>query len=282
MMVSAENAFSDEEIQSLTEIIYLKYGYDFSDYSKDSFKRRVNNVMIRFAIPDLETLQRKIATSNVFFNSFLEEITVTVTEMFRDADFFLALRESILPAMADQPLIRVWHAGCSSGEEVYSLAILLKEAGLLERSLLYATDINLRALEKASAGKYPLELLPQYERSYLNSGGTGVFSTYYEITSNSFIFHEELKNRMVFSPHSLVADKSFNELNLILCRNVLIYFNSLLQNKVIQLFSDSLPANGFLALGSKEGIDFSAFSGDFSPVNRRQRIWKKNTKNQTA
>ncbi|MBI3133666.1 MAG: protein-glutamate O-methyltransferase CheR [Bacteroidetes bacterium] len=265
----------EEDILILTEQIYLKYGYDFSDYSKDSFTRRVNNAMIRFNIPDIHQLRSRIQESDLFFNTFLEEITVNVTEMFRDPEFYKTLRKTVLPELTDQPLIRIWHAGCSSGEEVYSMAILLKEAGLLERSLLYATDINQRVLEKASAAKFSLENINGYAENYKKTGGTGNLSDYYTPVSGMALFHEEFKNRMVFSPHNLVADQSFNEFNLILCRNVLIYFNHTLQNKVVQLFSDSLPSNGFLALGSKEGIDFSLYGSTFYPLNRRQRIWKK-------
>lgn len=275
MIKTPEGSLDENSIQVLTEMIYLKYGYDFSDYSKDSFERRLNNVMIRFNIPTLENLKIRILEDDLFFNTFLEEITVNVTEMFRDPDFFSVLRSEIIPALSKLPLIRIWHAGCSTGEEVYSVAILLHKAGLLEKSLLYATDINQHVLEKASSRKFPVRLMEQYEENYFNSGGKKKLSDYYVVESDMAVFHESLKNRMVFSPHNLVADQSFNEFNLILCRNVLIYFNHNLQNRVVGLFADSLAPSGFLALGSKEGIDYNFFSTSLEVVNRRKRIWQK-------
>lgn len=261
------------QVPALIETIYKKYGYDFSDYSIDSFQRRLNSFMIRFAIQNLDELQKKISQDDLFFNTFLEEITVNVTEFFRDPDFFKTLRDEVLPKLSVHPLIRIWHAGCSTGEEVYSLAIILKELDLLDRSLLYATDINQRVLEKASSRKFAVEQLEHLEKSYANSGGIRKLADYYTTDSGTILFSDELRNRMVFSPHNLVADKSFNEFNLILCRNVLIYFNHNLQNRVVQLFSESLSTGGFLALGSKEGIDFTHFRNQFEAFDRRQRIW---------
>lgn len=266
-----------QNLQNLTEAIHKKYGYDFADYSVESFQRRLSCFMIRFAISDLNELESKILGDELFFNKFLEEITVNVTEMFRDPEFFETLREEVIPTFSEQSLIRIWHAGCSTGEEVYSMAILLKEAGLLERTLLYATDINQHVLEKADSRKFPLELIQLYEENYKNAGGQKKLSDYYTIEGNFIQFNKEIRSRMVFSPHNLAADKSFNEFNLILCRNVLIYFNHDLQNRVIRLFSDSLAPDGFLALGSKEGIDFGYFKHDFEALNRRRRIWIKKT-----
>jgi len=266
---------SDTDTQFLSEIIYKKYGYDFSDYSQASFKRRLDKAIMGFRIQNFEELTAKICGDELFFNSFLEEITVNVTEMFRDPDFYKALRQEVIPQLSAHPLIRIWHAGCSTGEEVYSMAILLKEAGLLERSLLYATDINQQVLAKASLGKFPIDAILEQSDNYIMTGGLNNLSDYYVAQFGKAVFHSELRDRMVFSPHNLVFDQSFNEFNLILCRNVLIYFNRDLQDKVVKLFSDSLPTSGFLALGTKESIDFSHFGNHFETINRQQRIWKK-------
>jgi chemotaxis protein methyltransferase CheR len=211
----------------------------------------------------------------LFFNTFLEEVTVNVTEMFRDHAFFKALRKDIIPELSTHPVIRIWHAGCSTGEEVYSMAILLKEAGLLERSLLYATDINQNVIKIARSGEFQLDKIKENTENYISSGGLFDFSDYYVARYGIAMFNEEFKNRMVFSVHNLGLDRSFNEFNLILCRNVLIYFNRDLQNNVIKLFSESLAPFGFLALGTKETIDFTTVADEFEIVNKQQKIWRK-------
>lgn len=265
----------DDEIRSLTGSIYDRYGYDFSDYSKASFKRRIHKVMFKCRIASFAVLLDKLLEDELFFNAFLEEITVNVTDMFRDSEFYKVLRTEVIPQLSTYPFIRIWHAGCSTGEEVYSMAILLKEAGLLERSLIYATDINQNVLEKAASLKFPLEVMKGYRENYINSGGLFDFSDYYTVENATAMFHEEFRNRMVFSAHNLVLDRSFNEFNLILCRNVLIYFNRDLQNRVINLFSESLSSLGFLALGNKESIDFTSAINDFEMVDKQQKIWRK-------
>ena len=269
------NIISDEEIEIITALVYQTYGYDFSDYSLSSYKRRINRVMINYRIPSFAELKYKLLNDSVFFNTFLEEVTVNVTEMFRDAAFYKALRKEVIPQLASYPMIRIWHAGCSTGEEVYSMAISLKEAGLLDRSLLYATDINQQVLEKAASAKFPLDMMKEYSENYINSGGLFDFSDYYVAKYGKAMFHDEFRSRMVFSPHNLVLDQSFNEFNLILCRNVLIYFNRDLQDRVIKLFSDSLSPLGYMALGSNESIDFTSSAMDFEVVNKQQKIWKK-------
>lgn len=270
-----ERTFSDQHIQDLTEAVYLKYGYDFSDYSIDSFRRRLEHVLFRFDIKSPSELTQRLLENDVFFNSFLEEITVNVTEMFRDPELYRMIRETLLPALSDQPLVRIWHAGCSSGEEVYSIAILLHEAGLLQKSLLYATDINQHMLQKAASCNFSVDSLPLFKANYLESGGKADFDSYYTVQNGYATFHRFFRNRMVFSPHNLVTDQSFNEFNLILCRNVLIYFNHSLQNKVMSLFFESLANSGFLVLGSKESIDNTLFGNSFQVVNRRLRVWQK-------
>ncbi|MBA4239281.1 MAG: chemotaxis protein CheR [Sphingobacteriaceae bacterium] len=266
---------SDEEIQNLNKMIYIQYGYDFSDYSLASYKRRLSRIMINFKILNLTDLEYKLVEDELFFNVFLEEVTVNVTEMFRDPDFYKCLRRDIIPQLSTYPMIRIWHAGCSTGEEVYSLAILLKEADLLKRSLLYATDINEDVLIKAKSGSFSLELMKEYNENYKNTGGLFDLSDYYTVKDDRAIFNEEFRNRMVFSPHNLIQDKSFNEFNLILCRNVLIYFNRDLQNRVIKLFSMSLSSFGYLALGSKETLELNGVNEEFELVNKQQKIWKR-------
>lgn len=269
------NIINDEEIQVLIGVIYSRYGYDFSDYSSASFKRRIHSVVFKYRIPSFAELKYKIMEDELFFNNFLEEVTVNVTEMFRDPGFFKALRREVIPELSTYPVIRIWHAGCSSGEEVYSMAILLKEAGLLERTLLYATDINQQVLKTASYGIFSLDSMNDNSENYVDAGGLFELSDYYSPKYGKALFHEELTNRMVFSSHNLALDHSFNEFNLILCRNVLIYFNRDLQDKVIKLFSESLSPFGILALGNKESIEFTTEARAFETVNKQQRIWRK-------
>jgi chemotaxis protein methyltransferase CheR len=195
--------------------------------------------------------------------------------MFRDPLFYKMVREEVIPELASYPVIRIWHAGCSTGEEVYSMAILLKEAGLLERSIIYATDINRQVLDQAKSGIFDLSHMQEYSTNYNNSGGLRDFSSYYTARYGKAIFNEELNARMVFSPHNLAQDQSFNEFNLIVCRNVLIYFNQSLQNKVIDLFLNSLSSFGILTLGSKEDIQFKTSANQFEIINRKQKAWRK-------
>lgn len=220
-------------------------------------------------------MQNRLLQDAVYFMYFVESITVNVTEMFRDASFYLALREKILPILATYPFIRIWHAGCSTGEEVYSLAILLKEAGLQAKSISYATDINPSVLEKARKGIFPLSSMKQNSENYIRSGGQLDFSSYYHAQNNLAKFDKSLSAKMVFSTHNLVTDSSFNEFQLILCRNVLIYFDRDLQAKVFQLFDKSLESLGFLALGTKESLRFSSIAAHFIQVSTKEKIWRK-------
>jgi chemotaxis protein methyltransferase CheR len=194
--------------------------------------------------------------------------------MFRDAGFYQALRRHVLPAIASKPFIRIWHAGCSTGEEVFSTAILLREAGLLQKTLLYATDINPEVVEKAQTGVFPLSLMKEYSGNYIAAGGTGDFSDYYTARYDRVIFDESLRQRMIFATHNLVSDGSFNEFDLILCRNVLIYFDKHLQNRVFHLFDTSLSVLGFLALGAKETLRFSGIGSRYRQLDK-EKIWRK-------
>lgn len=265
----------DTELSQFIDCIREKYGYDFSDYSEASLKRRIIRLMTNDQIPNLMELQNNILSNPVLLNRFVEEITVNVTEMFRDPSFYRALIDEVFPHLAKEPLIRVWHAGCSTGEEVFSLAILLKEAGLLNKSLLYATDINQSVLTNAANRTFSLQCMKDYSDNYLHSGGKYKLSDYYTKNGDTAVLAEELSKRMVFSHHNLAIDQSFNEFNLILCRNVLIYFNRNLQNRVFTLFNDSMAPGGFLALGSKETIEFSSISEEFTVIDKKNKIWIK-------
>lgn len=265
---------TDDDIVLLLSDILEIYGYDFTDYAKASLKRRINRLFTLDRFPSFAEFRFRVKTDAVYFGRFIEQITVNVTEMFRDPAFYLALRKEVLPILATYPFIRVWHAGCSTGEEVYSMAILLKEANLLHKSILYATDINPQVVKQATSSIFPINNMKLYSENYIASGGTNDFSSYYTAGHNKVIFNEEFKKHMVFSTHNLAAESSFNEFQLIVCRNVLIYFDKDLQEKVFQLFDESLDRLGFLALGSKESMRMSPSNAKFTQVDK-EKIWRK-------
>ena len=264
----------DSQIEILINEVFEKYGLDFSGYSQASFKRRVVRLIQLDDYQNFYEFLYKVKTDSEYFTRFVEEITVNVTEMFRDPLFYKVLREKILPQLGTKPFIRLWHAGCSTGEEVFSMAILLKELNLLHKSLIYATDINGAVLEKAKKGIFPLQMMKQYSENYMVSGGNKDFSHYYTANYGLAKFEEDLLEKMVFSQHNLISDTSFNEFDLILCRNVLIYFDKDLQDRALNLFNDSLANLGYLALGTKETIKFSILKHRFSQVEK-EKIWKK-------
>ncbi|MBI3882659.1 MAG: protein-glutamate O-methyltransferase CheR [Sphingobacteriales bacterium] len=264
-----------EEIEEFLFDITRKYGYDFTQYSKASLQRRILSFYLKGRFVNYNDFRNKVLYDPVYFTLFVEEITVNVTEMFRDPGFYKVLREQVFPVLRTYPFIRIWHAGCSTGEEVYSMAIMLKEAGLLHKSLLYATDINQAVIESAQSGIFRIGVMQQYSENYINSGGQQDFSSYYTANYNLAKFDESLASRMVFSTHNLVSDSSFNEFQLILCRNVLIYFEKDLQSKVLELFDKSLDHLGFLALGSKESIKFSSIAPLYSSFQAKEKIWRK-------
>ncbi|MBC7935876.1 MAG: protein-glutamate O-methyltransferase CheR [Rhizobacter sp.] len=265
-----------EAIELLLHKVVSRYGYDFSDYARASLHRRIDLFYTKTKQPSFTLMQERLMQDPVFFMNFVEQITVNVTEMFRDAGFYKMLREHVLPVLATYPFIRIWHAGCSTGEEVFSLAILLKEANLLHKSILYATDINQAVLAKAKTGIFHVATMRQNSENYIRSGGKEDFSVYYHANHNNAKFDSALSEKMIFSTHNLVADASFNEFQLILCRNVLIYFNRELQGKVLQLFDRSLDSLGFLALGSKESLKFSPIAGYYKQVVYNEKVWRKN------
>jgi len=264
----------DEEVECLIKDVYGLYGYDFSLYSRASFKRRVNRICLIDKFTSFAELRYTILNDPEYLKHFVEEITVNVTEMFRDPYFFKVLREKILPQLGTYPLIRIWVAGCSTGEEAYSMAILLKEANLYHKSLIYGTDINPSVLETARAGVFPLQQMKLYSENYMLSGGKQDFSDYYTANYDSVRFDKSLQEKLILSTHNLVSDSSFNSFQLIICRNVLIYFDKELQERVFNLFDGSLENLGYLALGSKETLRFSNL-GKFYHQIEDQKIWKK-------
>jgi chemotaxis protein methyltransferase CheR len=264
----------DDEVELLLDDVLSRYGYDFKEYSRASLTRRVNRLLIIDSFPSFAELRYRVINDRDYLKRFVEEITVNVTEMFRDPDFYAALRKHVLPAIASRPFIRIWHAGCSTGAEVYSMAILLHEAGLLKKSLLYATDLNPNVIEEAKRGIFPLSYMKEYSENYIASGGRSDFSSYYIARYDNAKFSEELRDRMIFATHNLVSDSSFNEFQLILCRNVLIYFDKDLQNRVFHLFDNSLEDLGYLALGSKETLRFSGLQTRYKQVGK-EKLWRK-------
>ena len=273
MLMSQE--IGDEEVDQLLNEILAKHGYDFTSYSTASVKRRINRLFILDHFKGFADFRDRVLTDKNYIRRFVHEITVNVTEMFRDPTFYKLLREQVLPILATYPFIRIWHAGCSTGEEVYSMAIMLKEAGIMQKSLLYATDINPGVLEQVAKGIYPLRNLKQYSENYILSGGKEDFSSYYTAKYDLAKFDDELRSKMIVSTHNLVSDRSFNEFQLIVCRNVLIYFNKPLQDKVLELFDASLELRGFIALGSKEQVKFSSISSKYEQVDPKEKIWRK-------
>ncbi|WP_100076722.1 CheR family methyltransferase [Chryseobacterium camelliae] len=264
----------DEEVEHLIKDVYELYGYDFSQYSRASFRRRINRICVIDKFTSFAELRYTVLNDPDYLKHFIEEITVNVTEMFRDPHFFKALREKILPQLGTYPLIRIWVAGCSTGEEAYSIAILLKEAGLYHKSLIYGTDINPSVLEKARSGVFPLQQMKLYSENYILSGGKKDFSDYYTANYDSVRFDKSLQEKLILSTHNLVSDSSFNSFQLVICRNVLIYFDKSLQERVFRLFDASLENLGFLALGSKETLRFSNLGKYYHQIDD-QRIWKK-------
>lgn len=263
------------ELQLLLQAVYLKYGYDFRNYSKASIKRRIEHRLKKSHLPNISALQHQILNDVHFFEALLLDLSINVTEMFRDPSFYRAVREQVVPVLREYPYLKIWHAGCATGEEVYSMAILLKEEGLYERTQLYATDINEVVLKQARDGIFSINRLKQYTANYQKSGGRKAFSDYYSAHYEHVVMHKSLKENILFSDHNLATDSVFGEMNLIMCRNVLIYFNRELQNRVINLFSDSLCDGGVLCLGAKESIRFLENSESFKDISRDEKIYLK-------
>jgi chemotaxis protein methyltransferase CheR len=242
------------EIQVLLEALFIKYGYDFRNYSRVHVKRRMMTHIGRHKLNSISELQHLALKDPEVFHSLLIDLSLNVTEMFRDPEFFVAIRQIAVPILKTYPFLKIWHAGCSTGEEVYSMAILLHEEGLLDKSIIYATDFNQTVLKKAAEAIYPVSKLKSYVENYQHSLGIANFSDYFTIRYGNALINKNLKQNIVFSDHNLVTDGVFGEMNMIVCRNVLIYFNRELQNRVYNLFNDSLLPGGLLCLGSRESL----------------------------
>jgi chemotaxis protein methyltransferase CheR len=263
------------EQQLLLDAVYLKYHYDFRGYAAASVKRRLKTALVRADCRTLSQLQDKVLHDHATFDALLDALTVPVSEMFRDPEYFHYLREQVVPVLKTYPSLKVWVAGCSTGEEAYSIAILLREEGLLERTLIYATDINPRWLAAARAGVYALERIAHFSESHRRSGARHALSEYYTAAYDRAAFDRDLKAHIVFSDHSLASDSVFAEVELISCRNVLIYFKRELQDRAVGLFREALCRRGFLGIGAKESLLFSPHAEAFSELSRAHRIYQK-------
>ncbi|MCW1926003.1 hypothetical protein OKA05_25820 [Luteolibacter arcticus] len=274
-MRSEATQSDDLELRLLLEAIHEKSRYDFRDYSPASLKRRLVQARDRFHCASFSQLQHKVLHDPSFVSQLLPYLTVQVSELFRDPSYFLALRTHVLPHLRTYPSLKVWVAGCSAGEELYSLAILFREEGLESRTIFYATDINVDALRKAEAGVYELDRIALFTENHRRAGGKTSLSRYYTAAYGHAKFDKELRARTVFSDHSLVSDAVFAETHLISCRNVMIYFNRELQDRAVGLFKDSLARRGFLGIGAKESLRFSTHAPAFTEFDREQRIYQK-------
>jgi chemotaxis protein methyltransferase CheR len=262
-------------MQLLLEGIYQHYGYDFRGYAIASLKRRLWKRVHAEGLTTLSALQDRVLHDAACMERLLHDLSINVTSMFRDPSFYVAFREQVVPLLRTYPFVRIWNAGCSTGEETYSLAILLHEAGLHEKTRLYATDINDMVLDRAQRGRFPLERMRDYTANYLRAGGKEEFSRYYSVEGDEASFSDELRGRIVFANHNLVSDGPFNEFNVIVCRNVMIYFGKGLQERVHDLFYDSLETFGVLALGHKESIKFTPHEAGFEQLNPKERLYRK-------
>jgi chemotaxis protein methyltransferase CheR len=266
---------TDEELQEILQVLMHQHGYDFINYSHASLKRRLVHFMNIQHIETIYDLKYSIINQKDIFIKLLQSIAINVTDMFRDPPFYKALREKILPELATYPIIKIWHAGCSTGEEVFSLAILLHEENLLNRCLIYATDLNTVNLAKAETGIIPLGNMKEYAQHYYETGGKYNFADYYTAKYDHALINKDLRKNILFSHHNLVTDSVFNEFQLIVCRNVLIYFDPELQNKVLNLLYNSLSPFGYLAIGMKESLLFTDLSSKFENVLPSVRIFKR-------
>lgn len=263
------------EIEALTDIIFKHYGYDIRNYSLASLTRRIKHFMIKNSIEHISSVIPLILHSKSQFKLFLYELSIPVTEMFRDPGFFLYIRNEITDYLRTYPALKIWHAGCATGEEVYSMAILLKEAALYNKSIIYATDINDVAISQAKEGIFPIDKIKEYTANYQNSGGRNSFGDYYHSNAKNVILNSELGKKITWANHNLATDGVFTEAQLIMCRNVLIYFNRVLQDRVLELFTESLVPGGILALGSKESIRFSSVFDQYETLSEKWKVYKK-------
>lgn len=265
----------DVEIKLLLEAIFQMYGYDFRSYTKASIRRRILHRLALSRLDSISEMTTRVLRDREFFVMLLNDLTVNVTEMYRDPLFYKAFRAEVVPLLKTFPFIKVWHAGCATGEEIYSMAILLEEEGLYDRSMIYATDIDKHVLAAAKKGIYPVSAMRQYSENYRLAGGRSSLSDYYTAKYDGAIIDQALKRNIVFADHDLATDQVFGEMNVILCRNVLIYFDRPLQQRVFQLFHDSLDMGGVLCLGTKESLRYSGLESEFEPIDKQQKIFRK-------
>jgi chemotaxis protein methyltransferase CheR len=263
------------EIELLLEGVFRHYGFDFRSYAYASIRRRLWKRTDAEGLSSISELQARVLHDAAAMERLLLDLSVSVTAMFRDPEFYRVFREDVVPLLRTYPFIRIWHAGCSTGEEVYSTAIVLEEEGLLERTRIYATDINAAVLQQAREGIFPLNRMQEYTENYIRAGGTRSFSEYYTAKYDGALFSPSLTRNTVFSQHNLVTDRSFTEFTVIFCRNVLIYFDRELQNRVHTLFYDSLVTLGILALGSKESLRLSQYEPCYEKLHSRERLYRK-------
>jgi len=263
------------EIELLLQGLYAWCGYDYRNYAYNSIRRRIWHRVHAEKLGSITGLLEKILHDSDCLKRLIQDFSIHVTEMFRDPVFFLAFREKIVPVLRTYPSIRIWHAGCSTGEEVYSMAILLQEEGIYEKTKIYATDISADVLKVAKTGVFPIANMRKFTTNYIKAGGTKAFSDYYDVKGDTVKFEINLTKNIVFAQHNLVTDRSFNEFHVIFCRNVLIYFDKALQNKVHQLFYDSLGMFGFLGLGDRESILFTDTAGCYEELSSQEKLYRK-------
>ncbi|MGH2749375.1 MAG: CheR family methyltransferase [Actinomycetota bacterium] len=259
----------------MLEGIHRQYGFDFREYARGSIKRRLWRRIYAEGLESVSGLQERVLHDPETMTRLLEDLSINVTSMFRDPNFYLTVRKKVVPLLRTYPFIRIWNAGCSTGEETYSLAILLREEGLYDKTKIYATDINETVLDLAKRGVFPLDRMQDYTENYIASGGTTAFSEYYVADGQGAHFHESLTENMVFAQHNLASDRSFNEFNMIMCRNVMIYFDRSLQERVHSLFHSSLGMFGVLALGRKESIKFTPLAGAYEEIDSIEKLYKR-------
>jgi chemotaxis protein methyltransferase CheR len=263
------------EVELLLEAVYRRYGFDFREYAPASLKRRLWRRMVSEGLVTVTQLHDRLLHDPASMERLLLDLSINVTSMFRDPSFYVAFREHVVPLLRTYPFTRIWCAGCSTGEEVYSLAILLEEEGLYDRARIYATDINEQVLASAREGVFPLDKMKQYTQNYIRAGGTSEFSEYYVAAYEGARFSRSLTENVVFAQHNLASDRSFNEFNVIVCRNVMIYFDKALQTRVHGLFHESLETFGVLALGHKESVAFTPYAQSYEVIEAAERIYRK-------
>lgn len=275
MRVTRKEDIEKIELNLFLEALYQRHGYDFRHYAQASVRRRVRHLLAKSGDASISEMIPKLLYDDDFAQAAIFDFSIAVTEMFRDPDFYQSVRRNVVPYLKTYPFVKIWHAGCATGEEVYSLAILLQEEGVYDRATIFATDFNDGVLDKAKEGIYALKDIRQYTSNYQKAGGTRSFADYYHAQYELAIMNQGLKDNITFASHNLVTDGVFGEMHLIFCRNVLIYFDRMLQNRVLGLFADSLNYGGFLGLGSKETLQFSEVAKYFKVIDDHTKIYQK-------